>query len=199
MVEGRGSKSVVRDSLADASNVVDLRELLKRFAFNMISLGVDPCCLDPSWPVSPLNKAFDTTSELEIHAKRGAVLLLCSWFGNVKKWVRSGSDRRNYSQMQGRKSVHTLRESWTKTEKPGEDLLPRLRMANNNEEVMRDITISFIMAGSCNDMALLVAFLPSIYRARACETREEHYMQSHPSSTQQCMVDRMFIVMLKLN
>ncbi|KAE8697092.1 ubiquitin-conjugating enzyme E2 7-like [Hibiscus syriacus] len=51
--------------------------------------GVDRCCLDPSHPVSPRNKAFDTASEISY--RRGAAPLFLVW--KVKKCVRVGSQK----------------------------------------------------------------------------------------------------------
>ncbi|GMJ09421.1 cytochrome P450, family 94, subfamily B, polypeptide 2 [Hibiscus trionum] len=75
------------ESLAEASAVVDLQELLRRLAFSIIckvSLGVDLCA-----PLR-LSKAFDMASE--ICAKRGAAPLLLVW--KVKRWVGVGSEKK---------------------------------------------------------------------------------------------------------
>ncbi|XP_012483958.1 cytochrome P450 94B3 [Gossypium raimondii] len=140
------------ESLAETSEVVDLQELLKRLAFNMIckvSLGVDRCCLDPSQPVSPLNEAFDTASK--ISAKRGAAPLFLVW--KVKKWVGVRSEKRLKNAVE---EVRTYVEGIIRGKKRkidesgenhGEDLLSRLISAGNDKEVTRDMVISFIMAG----------------------------------------------------
>ncbi|XWS30502.1 hypothetical protein CRYUN_Cryun24cG0123100 [Craigia yunnanensis] len=140
------------ESLAEASEVVDLQDLLRRLAFNMIckvSLGLDRCYLDPSLPVSPLNKAFDMASE--ICAKRGAAPLFLVW--KVKKWLGVGSEKRLKDAV---KEVHAYVEEIIRDKKKeidesgencGEDLLSRLILAGQDEEVTRDMAISLIMAG----------------------------------------------------
>ncbi|CAN1153971.1 Cytochrome P450 94B3, partial [Linum perenne] len=78
------------DCLAERSQVVDLQELLRRLAFNMVcrvSLGVDRCCLDPSIPEQPLSRAFDAASM--ICARRGAEPLGLVW----KDWFEFRPER----------------------------------------------------------------------------------------------------------
>ncbi|MBA0781628.1 hypothetical protein Gotri_002534 [Gossypium trilobum] len=140
------------ESLAAASAVVDLQDLLRRLSFNMIckvSLGVDHCVLDPSQLVSPLNKAFDMASE--ICAKRGAAPLLLVW--KVKKWLGVGSEKKLRDAVE---EVHAYVEEIIRNRKKkmdesqencGEDLLSRLILAGCDEEVIRDMIINFIMAG----------------------------------------------------
>ncbi|XVF57785.1 hypothetical protein PTKIN_Ptkin07bG0010000 [Pterospermum kingtungense] len=139
-------------SLAEASQVVDLQDLLRRLAFNMIckvTLGVDRCYLDPSLPVSPLNKAFDIASE--ISARRGAAPLFLVW--KVKKWLGVGSEKRLKDAVE---EVHgyvediihdKMKKIDESRENCGKDLLSRLILAGHDEEVIRDMAISFIMAG----------------------------------------------------
>ncbi|XP_017975350.1 PREDICTED: cytochrome P450 94B3 [Theobroma cacao] len=140
------------ESLAETSRVVDLQDLLRRLAFNMVckvSLGVDRCCLDPSLPVSPLSKAFDMASE--ICARRGAAPLFLVW--KVKKWLGVGSEKRLKDAVE---EVHAYVEEIIRDKKKkidegeencGEDLLSRLILAGHDEELIRDMAISFIMAG----------------------------------------------------
>ncbi|KAE8717108.1 Cytochrome P450 94B1 [Hibiscus syriacus] len=152
------------ESLADTSKVVDLQELLKRLAFNMIckvSLGVDRCCLDPSQPVSALNKAFDTASE--ISAKRGAAPLFLVW--KVKKWVGVGSEKRLKDAAEEVRAYveGIIRDKKIKMDESGdnhgeENLLSRLIIAGNDEEAIRDMTISFIMAGRDTTSAAMTWF-----------------------------------------
>ncbi|KAK9037242.1 hypothetical protein V6N11_022161 [Hibiscus sabdariffa] len=140
------------ESLADASAVVDLQDLLRRLAFNMIckvSLGVDLCVLDPSQSISPLSHAFDMASE--ICAKRGAAPLLLVW--KVKRWLGVGSEKKLrdavgevHAYVEG--IIHEKKKKMDGSkEKCGEDLLSRLILAGHDEEVIRDMVINFIMAG----------------------------------------------------
>ncbi|GLU02257.1 hypothetical protein SLE2022_195120 [Rubroshorea leprosula] len=145
----------VLESSAEAAEVVDLQELLRRAAFNMIckiSLGIDRCSLDPSLPASPLDKAFDIASE--ICARRGAAPLFLVW--KIKKWLGIGSEKKLKDAIQ---EVHAyvaniIKDREEKIEN-GEneisgghqDLLSRMIVAGHEEEVIRDMMISFILAG----------------------------------------------------
>uniref|UniRef100_A0A803QL38 Cytochrome P450 n=1 Tax=Cannabis sativa TaxID=3483 RepID=A0A803QL38_CANSA len=145
------------ESLAEENRgVVDLQDLLRRFAFNVIckvSLGIDRCSLDPCVvPVSPLARAFDAASE--ICARRGAAPLFIVW--KIKRWFGVGSEKKLKAAVE---EVHHFvmdiihqRKSKINGEDGGgddddQDLLTRLIMAGHDEEVIRDMVISFIMAG----------------------------------------------------
>ncbi|OAY25547.1 cytochrome P450 94B3 [Manihot esculenta] len=142
----------VLESLEETGEVVDLQELLRRLAFNMIckvSLGIDRCCLDPSLPVSPLARAFDMASE--ICARRGAAPLFVVW--KMKRWLGIGSEKRLKEAVE---QVHQYVEEIIVnrekmivkgSENQAEDLLSRLILAGHEEKVIRDMMISFIMAG----------------------------------------------------
>ncbi|OWM73983.1 hypothetical protein CDL15_Pgr022254 [Punica granatum] len=141
--------------VAEDGQTVDLQDLLKRLTFNLIckvSLGIDPCSLDLSLPNSPLAKAFDISSE--ICARRGAATLLISW--KIKRWLGVGSERNLREAVQ---EIHTTigRAIHEKIKKMDEktritstnrlDLLSRLISAGYDEEIIRDMAISFIVAG----------------------------------------------------
>lgn len=141
------------ESIAKSSEVVDLQELLRRLAFNMIckvSLGIDRCCLDPSSPVPPLAVAFDMASE--ISARRGAAPLFLVW--KIKKWLGIGSERRLKDAVEAVREyvegiIHNKKMTVDRErgENCNQDLLSRLIVAGQNEEVIRDMVISLIMAG----------------------------------------------------
>ncbi|XP_041005910.1 cytochrome P450 94B3-like [Juglans microcarpa x Juglans regia] len=140
------------ESLASANEVVDLQELLRRLAFNMVckvSLGIDRFCLDPSLPIPPLARAFDMASE--VCARRGAAPLFIVW--KIKRWLGVGSERRLKDAV---KEVHAyvtgIIQNRKKKINQGEvrsedDLLSRFISAGHEDEVIRDMVISFIMAG----------------------------------------------------
>ncbi|XP_062105455.1 cytochrome P450 94B3 [Humulus lupulus] len=147
------------DSLAEEAKSVDLQDLLRRFAFNVIckvSLGIDRCSLDPSAPVSPLARAFDAASE--ICARRGAAPLFIVW--KIKRWLGVGSERRLKAAVeevhdfvmeiihQRKRKIDDGDDDDDEDQSSGdEDLLTRLIMAGHDEEVIRDMVINFIMAG----------------------------------------------------
>ncbi|XP_065876883.1 cytochrome P450 94B3 [Euphorbia lathyris] len=142
----------VLESLAEKQEVVDLQELLRRLAFNMIckvSLGIDRCSLDPSLPAPPLATAFDMASM--ICARRAAAPLFVVW--KIKRWLGVGSERRlkdavervrNYvAEIIGNRRI-MLEE---RAENESEDLLSRLILAGHEEKVISDMVISFMIAG----------------------------------------------------
>ncbi|KAK2360006.1 cytochrome P450 94B3 [Trifolium repens] len=148
------------DSLSIENKVVDFQELLGRFSFNVIckfTLGIDDdndnnrCCLDPFFPISPLARAFDAAAE--ISARRGAAPLFLVW--RAKKWLGVGSEKRLREAVNEVKTrvMEIILERKKKMNVIGEeldgdqDLLSRLISSGHDEEVIRDMMISFIMAG----------------------------------------------------
>ena len=140
----------VLESASKNNQVVDLQEILRRFAFDTIckvSLGTDPCCLDSSQPAPALLKAFDTASRISAMRATAPVFLL--W--KIKKILNIGTER---SLKQAIKLVHESVLEIIRTKKvdinaesSDKDLLTRLLLAGHDEEVVRDMVISFIMAG----------------------------------------------------
>jgi cytochrome P450 len=144
----------VLEALASRKDeAVDLQELLRRFAFNLIckvSLGIDEFCLDPSLPSSPLAKAFDMASE--VSARRGAAPLFFVW--KMKRWLGVGSERRLKDAVEEVHAyvtgiIHNRKKKIEQGEVCSEsDLLSRLLSAGRHEDdVIRDMVINFIMAG----------------------------------------------------
>ncbi|XP_050234568.1 cytochrome P450 94B1 [Mercurialis annua] len=142
----------VLESLAAREEVVDLQELLRRLAFNMIckvSLGTQRCSLDPSLPPPPLAEAFDMASD--ISARRAAAPLFVVW--KIKRWLGIGSEKRlkdaveELHQYVGEIIADREQMIEQRGENDGEDFLSRLLLAGHGEKVIRDMVISFIMAG----------------------------------------------------
>ncbi|OMO71705.1 Cytochrome P450 [Corchorus olitorius] len=147
------------EEAAETRKVVDLQDMLRRFAFDTIckvSLGYDPCCLDLSKPAPPLVKAFDSASE--ISAMRGMAPLFVVW--KLKKALNIGSERKlkeavelvhgcvlDIIQNKRRALFESDNDEVNNQHDNMEDLLSRLLSAGHDEEVVRDMVISFIMAG----------------------------------------------------
>lgn len=141
------------ESAMEKNEILDLQELLRRFAFETIckvSLGVDPCCLDLSRPVPPLVLAFDCASE--ICAMRGMAPVYAVW--KMKRAFNVGSERKLREAVQMvhssvREIIQTKKMKLAEDSAEGDDgdLLTRLLSAGHSEEVVRDMVISFIMAG----------------------------------------------------
>lgn len=135
---------------SDNHTVLDFQHVLRSFAFDTIckvSLGIDPCCLDFSRPAPPLLKAFDTASE--ISAMRGAALISAVW--KTKRAFNIGSEKklREAIELVHGSVLEIIRAKREKLKKTtGEnDLLSRLLMAGNEDKMVRDMVISFLMAG----------------------------------------------------
>ncbi|KAI4348309.1 hypothetical protein L6164_009044 [Bauhinia variegata] len=152
----------VLESLSMQNQVVDLQELLGRFSFNVIckvTSGITKCCLDPSEPISPLARAFDVASE--ISAMRGAAPLFIIW--KMKRWLGIGSERRlreavGAIQTHVMEMIHEQKKMNEREETCSEDLLSRLISAGHEEEVIRDMVISFMMAGKDTTSAAMTWF-----------------------------------------
>ncbi|XP_010250749.1 PREDICTED: cytochrome P450 94B3-like [Nelumbo nucifera] len=158
---------------ASANNkVVDMQELLRRFAFDTVckvSLGMDPGCLDASLTISPLARAFDVASE--ISARRAAAPVFAVW--KIKRLLRMGSE---WQLKQAIEDVHRSVEEIIRDKKKkisagesrGEhdngDLLSRLISAGHDDDVTRDMVISFIMAGRDTTSAAMTWLFWSLSR-----------------------------------
>ncbi|XVE54499.1 hypothetical protein DITRI_Ditri03aG0086600 [Diplodiscus trichospermus] len=142
------------EEATETENVVDLQDVLRRFAFDTVckvSLGHDPCCLDLSKPVQPFVKGLDIASE--ISAVRGMAPIFGVW--KIKKALNIGSEKKLKEAIE---LVHGCAleiienkkkalEAETQCGGDAEDLLSRLLLAGHDEELVRDMVISFIIAG----------------------------------------------------
>lgn len=141
------------EEAAESERVVDLQDVLRRFAFDTIckvSLGTDPFCLDLDRPVPALVKAFDCASE--ISARRATAPLYLIW--KLKRALGVGSENKLKDAVKVvhdsvREIINNKREILEKDEGKScqSDLLSRLLSAGHDEEVVRDMVISFILAG----------------------------------------------------
>ncbi|KAK3033482.1 hypothetical protein RJ639_033086 [Escallonia herrerae] len=133
--------------------VVDLQELLRRLGFDTVckfSLGIDPCSLDHALSDAPILKAFDTAAL--ISARRAAAPISYQW--KIKRMLGAGTEQGLKDAV---KEIHAFVTSIIRDKREkissnidkshGEDLLSRMIMAGHEEEVVRDMMISFIMAG----------------------------------------------------
>ncbi|CAI9113086.1 OLC1v1013622C1 [Oldenlandia corymbosa var. corymbosa] len=156
---------------AKNGKVLDLQEVLRRFAFDSIckvSLGVDPCCLDLSLSdeTPPLALAFDRASEF--CAKRGVAPVPIVW--KIKRALNLGSEKelkesveivRCYVNEIIESKKNKLAEKKKLDDKGGKgegDLLSRLLLAGHDDEMVRDMVISFLMAGRDTTSSALTWF-----------------------------------------
>ncbi|TVU03804.1 hypothetical protein EJB05_50652, partial [Eragrostis curvula] len=165
--------------------VVDMQDLLRRFAFDVIcrvSLGVDPGCLDPALPAAPrLAVAFDAAAG--IIARRGAAPVAAVW--KAKRALNLGSERRLreeiaviHQHVMG--LIHSRKKELALPTSPvnggghgggriRSDLLSRMLECGYPDEAIRDMVISFIMAGRDTTSSALTWFFWLLTRHRAVE------------------------------
>lgn len=141
------------EEACERKTVLDLQQVLRRFAFDVVckvSLGIDSCRFD----LSRLVNAFDRAAE--ISAKRGTASVFLVW--KVKRLLGLGSEKVLRQEIE---LIHNSVDEIIKNKRKmlddhdqgrsspscGGDLLTRLLKAGHGEEVVRDMMISFIMAG----------------------------------------------------
>ncbi|KAL4571340.1 hypothetical protein LXL04_018098 [Taraxacum kok-saghyz] len=144
----------VLERAADLNKVIDLQDLLERYSFDNIckvAFNVDPGCLAGDGTAgSEFMKAFDEASTLS----SGRFMYLIPGLYKIKKLFNFGSE----SKLQ--KSIATVHkfadeiiksrkeERSQRTEETDEDMLSRfMGKSEYSPELLRDIVISFILAG----------------------------------------------------
>lgn len=151
----------ILENAASNDVVLDMQDVLRRFAFDTIcrvSLGMDPCCLDLLRTAAPpLSAAFDAASEMS--AMRGTAPVGAVW--KLKRLLNVGSEKDLKDAV---KLVHECvsemimlkREKMNKNENENEnDLLSRFLESGLHHEMVRDMVISFLMAGRDTTSAAL--------------------------------------------
>ncbi|KAJ0973428.1 hypothetical protein J5N97_021387 [Dioscorea zingiberensis] len=135
-------------SVADSGGVVDLQDVFRRFAFesiSKISFGLDPGCLELSVPMTEFSAAFDVASRLS--ARRATATFTATW--KLKRLFNWGSERELRSAIQ---LVNVLAEEVIRQRRKlgfteNHDLLSRFMGSVNDDKYLRDIVISFLLAG----------------------------------------------------
>ncbi|KAK6163575.1 hypothetical protein DH2020_000439 [Rehmannia glutinosa] len=137
-------------SVNRVSESVDLQDIFRRFSFDSIcrfSFGLDPGCLSLSLPVSEFALAFDLASKLS--AERAISTSPLVW--KIKRFFNLGSEKKLREAI---KSVNELAEGVIRHKRENgvvssshEDLLSRFMTTINDDVFVRDIVISFLLAG----------------------------------------------------
>ncbi|CAN6814826.1 unnamed protein product, partial [Brassica oleracea] len=135
----------ILSTTADVGTTMDLQDVFKRFAFDVVckvSLGWDPDCLDLTRPVNPLAEA----------ARRATESLYAVW--KAKRVLNVGNERRLREAI---RTVHELVFEIVRAKRKSleigtgqeakQDLLSRFLAAGQDSEAVRDMVISFIMVG----------------------------------------------------
>jgi cytochrome P450 len=139
--------------------VLDLQDVFRRFSFDNIcrfSFGVDPGCLQLSLPMSSFALAFDLASKLS--AERAMAASPIIW--KIKRLLNLGSERKLKEAI---KTVHNLaNEMKNQRRRMGfsnqKDLLSRFMASVEDDEYLRDIVISFVLAGRDTVASALTSF-----------------------------------------
>ncbi|CAI9785875.1 unnamed protein product [Fraxinus pennsylvanica] len=147
-------------SVAGKENgVLDLQDVFQRFSFDSIckfSFGQDPGCLKLSLPVSEFAVAFDLASKLS--ADRALTVSPLIW--KIKRFFNLGSEKKLKEAI---KSVNILAEELIKQKRnmdvsSHEDLLSRFMATIDDDKFLRDIVISFLLAGRDTIASSLTTF-----------------------------------------
>lgn len=145
-------------SAAANKQVIDLQDILQRFAFDnicRIAFGYDPGYLTPSLPETEFAKAFDEATVLSAERLRQISPLV--W--KVKRVLNVGSERKlriAVSEVHefARNIINEKKKKNSSTESM--DLLSRfLDSGQYDDEFVRDIVISFMIAGRDTTSAAL--------------------------------------------
>ncbi|KAM1100218.1 hypothetical protein FF1_006665 [Malus domestica] len=159
------------------NGVFDLQDLFRRFSFDNIckfSFGLDPECLQLSLPISDFAVAFDLASKLS--AERAMTSSPIVW--KIKRFFNLGSERQlkeavNMVDNLAKTMIEQRREMGTfLTQK---DLLSRFMANIDDDQYLRDIVVSFLLAGrdtissGLTSLFYLLAKHPEVKR----EIREE--------------------------
>ncbi|KAF7071738.1 hypothetical protein CFC21_076995 [Triticum aestivum] len=146
---------LLRRAADGAGVVLDMQDVLERFAFDticMVSFGHDPCCLADGGVLtegkSDFMRAFGEAQDLIV--SRFLDPVAASW--KVKKWLNVGKERRlkkAIADVHGfaMEIVRSRRQS-ASGEESRDDVLSRFVASDEHgDEALRDIALSFLIAG----------------------------------------------------
>lgn len=152
---------IIATNIENNETCLDLQDILRRFSFDNIckfSFGLDPCCLVPSLPVSNLANAFDLASKLS--AERAMTASPLIW--KMKRFFNVGSEKKLRESI---KVVNDLTNEMIKQRREigfdsRNDLLSRFMgsLNVNDDEYLRDIVVSFLLAGRDTIASALTGF-----------------------------------------
>ncbi|GLJ53567.1 hypothetical protein SUGI_1142660 [Cryptomeria japonica] len=160
---------LLRKAAGEEKTRLDVQDVLKRFAFDNIckvAFGTDPACLDISLPVSQFAYAFDLATHLS--CERFVAPLQLLW--KVKRVLNVGTEKRLSKAI---RAIHEFAQEVIQTRKieislSHQDLLSRFLSLDRSaagvedqgsyDDFVRDIVISFVLAGRDTSSAALTWF-----------------------------------------
>ncbi|KAF5198126.1 Cytochrome p450 [Thalictrum thalictroides] len=139
--------------------LLDLQDVFRRFAFDNIcrfSFGIDPGCLQLSLPMSDLAVAFDLASKLS--AERALSFSPLIW--KFKRFFKLGSEKKLNEAIS---MVNILADEVINQRRRlgftnHQDLLSRFMGSSNDDKYLKDIVISFLLAGRDTVASALTSF-----------------------------------------
>ncbi|KAK4392081.1 cytochrome [Sesamum angolense] len=147
------------ESVSGGEEVVDLQDVFRRFSFDCIcrfSFGLDPKCLELSLPLSEFAVSFDLASKLS--AERAMTASPLVW--KIKRLLNIGSERElrraiKIINMLAHEVIRQRRKFGFSDQK---DLLSRFMSSISDDTYLRDIVISFLLAGRDTVASALTTF-----------------------------------------
>ncbi|KAJ4705178.1 putative Cytochrome P450 [Melia azedarach] len=140
--------------------ILDLQDVFRRFSFDSMCkflFGLDPRCLELSLPMSEFAVAFDLASKLS--AERAMTVSPMIW--KIKRMLNLGSEKQLKEALKiidilALEVIRQRRKMGISTHK---DLLSRFMGTVNDETYLRDIVISFLLAGRDTVASALTGFI----------------------------------------
>ncbi|KAK7284882.1 hypothetical protein RJT34_19636 [Clitoria ternatea] len=158
--------------LSKQNRVLDLQDVFRRFSFDSIckfSFGLDPMCLELSLPISDFALSFDLASKLS--AERAMSVSPLIW--KIKRLLNVGSEKKLQKAV---KLINILaKEVIRQRRKMGfsnhKDLLSRFMTSVNDDNYLKDIIISFLLAGRDTVASALTSFFWLLAKHPEVESR----------------------------
>ncbi|KAL9428043.1 hypothetical protein AB3S75_030100 [Citrus x aurantiifolia] len=140
--------------------VLDLQDVFKRFSFDSMckfSFGLDPRCLGLSLPMSDFAVAFDLASKLS--AERAMTVSPLVW--KIKRMLNLGSEKqlKEAIKMIDLLALEVIKQRRKMGFSTHKDLLSRFMSSVNDDTYLRDIIVSFLLAGRDTVASALTSFV----------------------------------------
>ncbi|XP_061357996.1 cytochrome P450 94C1-like [Gastrolobium bilobum] len=153
--------------------VLDLQDVFRRFSFDSIcrfSFGLDPVCLEKnSLPISEFAVSFDLASKLS--AERAMAVSPLVW--KMKRLFNIGTEKQLKEAL---KTINILAKEVIKQRRKmgfsqNKDLLSRFMRTVHDDTYLRDIVISFLLAGRDTVASALTSFFLLIAKHPEVESK----------------------------